>query len=228
MVAVVQGQRVFAVQQGAIATRQCDAVDLQRAPRHVHIRQAFRIQHLGGSFAAVQQACPDGGIGVHGHRAVLSPARGNAHQAAPAVCGREVFLRVAGAYAGEQGLDPDLQEMGGLVGQRIEFAVAHAPACAHALYVARVQDASGGLCRISPWCARGRRAARLLAGAFVQVVLVAQGAVEHIAHDLHVAVPVRAKAFAGRHRVIVEHQQVAMALVAQVKVVAKRKAVGAV
>ena len=68
----------------------------------------------------------------------------------------------------------------------------------------------------------------MLVGAFVQVVLVGQGAFEPIAHDLHVAVPVCAKAFARRHRVVVERQQIAMALVAQVKVVAKRKAVGAV
>ena len=91
----------------------------------------------------------------------------------------------------------------------------------------------GSVCRWGCWwCIAwrlgGHRAASVLASAFMHVVLVGEGAFEHIAHDLHVAVPVCAKAFARRHRVVVEHQQIAMPLVAQVKVVAKRKAVGAV
>ena len=75
---------------------------------------------------------------------------------------------------------------------------------------------------------RRPRAASVLASALVQIVLVGEGAVEHIAHDLHVAVTMRAKAFAGRHRVVVERQQVAIPRGALVKVVANRKAVGAV
>ena len=65
--------------------------------------------------------------------------------------------------------------------------------------------------------ARGLGACRARAHA----VLVGQFTVQHIADDLHVAVAVGAKTLAGCHGVVVEHQQVAMALVVDVELAAE-------
>ena len=52
-------------------------------------------------------------------------------------------------------------------------------------------------------------------------------ALEHVGHDLHVAVRVRAEALAGLHAVLVDHAQGAEAHVARVVVVGEREGVAA-
>jgi hypothetical protein len=96
----------------------------------------------------------------------------------------EVLLLVAGLDAAVPRQDPDLQEMRGLVGRVVELAVQHAGAGAHALHVAGADDT--------------RHGAAVLAVA--HAVAVRQRAVEHVGHDLHVAVAVGAEAGAGAMR----------------------------
>ena len=88
----------------------------------------------------------------------------------------------------------------------------HARAGRHALHVARHDHA-------------GVRAAGL---AVAHAVGVRERALEHVADDLHVAVPVRAEAGAGGDGVVVEDAQVAEAHVRRVVVVGEREAVVAV
>src|SRR5688572_29597945 len=84
----------------------------------------------------------------------------------------------------------------------VELAVAHADAGAHALHVAGNDG-----------------------GAVSHAVLVAQGAFQHVADDLHVAVAVGAEALARLHAVLVDHPQRAEAHVLRVVVVGEGKAV---
>ena len=88
--------------------------------------------------------------------------------------------------------------------RRVELAVQHAAARAHALHVARRDDR-----------------------AVAHAVLVRQLPVEHVGNDLHVAVAVRAEAHARLHAVLVDHAQRAEAHVRRIVVVGKRKAVDA-
>jgi hypothetical protein len=136
---------------------------------------------------------------------VTEPSR---HRATPpgAACRasrlRQTLLLVAGLDAGHVRLDPDLQEVRGLVLGVVELAVLHAAARAHALHVA------------------GRNALDV-----AQRVLVRQFAGQHVADDLHVAVAVRAEAGAGGDAVFVDHAQVAEAHVLRVVVAGEGKAV---
>jgi hypothetical protein len=84
----------------------------------------------------------------------------------------------------------------------VELAVAHAAARAHALHVAR-RDPDD----------------------IAQRVLVRQLALQHIADDLHVAVPMGAEAGPRRDAVLIDDAQVAPAHVGRVVVAGEREAV---
>ena len=86
------------------------------------------------------------------------------------------------------GSSQNLIEVHGLVGRRIELAVADAGAGGNALELAGAED------RAVP-----------------ETVLVFQGTREHVRDDFHVAVSVRAKPFAGSDAVFVDHPQRAKA-----------------
>src|SRR5207244_11718236 len=92
-------------------------------------------------------------------------------QATALFFGREVLLLIGGRDAGDVGLDPDLEEMRAACLIVVVLAVQHAPPGAHALDVAGNDGRAG---------AHG--------------VLVGKRALEHVADDLHVAVPVGAEA----------------------------------
>ena len=91
-----------------------------------------------------------------------------------------------------------------LVGGVVELAVRDAGARAHALHFAGHDR-----------------------GAVADAVLVAERALEHIAHDLHVAVAVGAEAGAGCDAVFIDDAQVAHAHVGRVDIVGKRETVEA-
>lgn len=101
--------------------------------------------------------------------------------------------------------DPDLQEVRGRRRRRVELAVDHAGARAHRLHFVRAEHV-------------------LLAHA----VLVRKPALEHVGEDLHVAMAVRAEAFAGSHTIVVEHTQRTKPHVLRVVIPAERKRVIAV
>src|SRR5262249_26108989 len=84
----------------------------------------------------------------------------------------------------------------------VELAVRDARARAHALHVAGTDD------RARP-----------------QAVLVRERAVEDVAHDLHVLVPVRREAAAGLHAVLVDDAEVVEAHEARVAVPGERERV---
>jgi hypothetical protein len=84
----------------------------------------------------------------------------------------------------------------------VEFAVGHAAAGAHQLHVAGADHRAGA-----------------------QGVLMFQRTFEHVGKDLHVAVRVLAETLAGRHAVIVDHQQVGKTLFARVAVAGEGKGV---
>src|SRR5690606_40153548 len=86
--------------------------------------------------------------------------------------------------------------MGAAVLQVVEFAVQYTGTCAHALHVAGPNDAAVGS----------------TAFAVAQAVLVRQLSFEHVAHDLHVAVPVGTETVAWGNRVVIDDAQVAEAL----------------
>ena len=92
--------------------------------------------------------------------------------------------------------------MGGLALGVVELAVHHAAAGAHALHVA------------------GRDALDV-----AHAVLVGEVALQHIADDFHVAVPVGAEAGTRRDAVLVDDAQVAPAHVGGIVVTGERKAV---
>src|SRR5262249_53549332 len=95
--------------------------------------------------------------------------------------------------------------MHGLGRRRVVLAVGDAGAGGHPLHLARPDD-----------------------GAVAEAVLVLEGAIEHVADDLHVAMAVGAEALAGRHAVLVDHAQRSEAHVFRVVVAAERKGVAAV
>ncbi|GAB1381933.1 hypothetical protein MASR1M50_02510 [Burkholderiales bacterium] len=139
------------------------------------------------------------------HRPRIRLARRDQAQAAPLVGSGNRLLLVARANAGALGQQPDLQEVRDLVGRVVELAVLHASAGTHALHVAR-RDALH----------------------VAHAVAVRQLALQHVADDLHVAVPMGAEAGAGRDAVLVDDAQVAPAHVGRVVIVGKREAVPAV
>jgi hypothetical protein len=100
------------------------------------------------------------------------------------------------------GLQPNLQEMHALGRRGIEFTVPHARARAHALYIA----------------GSNRRAV-------TERVFVGKLAREHVADDLHVAMPMRAEAGAGQHAILVDDAQRAEFDEPRIVVLGKRKAV---
>src|SRR5664280_223597 len=102
-------------------------------------------------------------------------------------------------------------EEAGRVRRVVELAVLHAAPGAHALHVARPDDA-------------GRRA---LAATGAHAVFVRQLAFEHIADDFHIAMAVRAEAASGRDAILVDDAQVAAAHMPRVVIVGERKAVAA-
>src|SRR4029079_7122870 len=99
-------------------------------------------------------------------------------------------------------LDPDLQEMHAFRTRRIELAVDHTRAGAHALYVAMADRR---------FAARG--------------ILVRELAFQHVADDFHVAVTMRAEALTRRDAVLVDDAQRAELHVLRVEVVGERKGV---
>jgi hypothetical protein len=113
-----------------------------------------------------------------------------------------MFFLVARRDTDRVGNDPDLQEMHGLGLRRIELAVPHAAARAHALDVAGADH-------------------RARAGG----ILVGQCAFEHVADDLHVAVAVRAEASAWRHAIFVDDAQRTEVHMFRIVVVGEREAV---
>ena len=178
------------------------AVDLDGAAHHVHIALAAGVdRHLGG-FVAVEQAGVHGGVGVQLDRPLGAVGRPDQAQGA-AFFGRvKTLLLVAGRNAFDIRLDPDLQEMGGLVGRMVELRVHHAAAGAHALDVAR----------------RNRLDV-------AHAVLVRQFTRQHVGNDFHVAVAVLAETGTRGHLVFIDDAQIAPTHVLGIVVLAEGKRV---
>src|SRR5690349_17362590 len=136
------------------------------------------------------------------HRAVAAIVRCDDAQCAAAFGIAEALLLVAWLVAALVGDDPDLEEMHALRLRRIHFAVRDAGAGAHALDVARAH----------------RRAV-------ADAVAMAELALEHVRHDLHVVVRVHAEAAARRDDVFVDHAQRAKAHEPRIVVVRERERV---
>ena len=100
------------------------------------------------------------------------------------------------------GLDPDLQEVRAVPVAGIERAVTHPSARAHALHVARSD---------------GRAVAHR--------VLVRKFALEHVADDLHVTMPVRAEARSRRHPILIDDPQGAELHMLWIEIIRERKRV---
>src|SRR4030095_2429761 len=87
--------------------------------------------------------------------------------------------------------DPYLKKVNRLARRRVELAVRDARAGAHPLHLAGADHGAGS-----------------------EAVAVLQGALEHVADDLHVPVAVRRKPLAGLYAVLVDHAQGAKSHVA--------------
>src|SRR5262249_34663643 len=107
--------------------------------------------------------------------------------------GREGALLITGRQTFPLRLKPDLQEVRRLRVGRVELTVAHPCAGTHPLHVTGAHD-------------------RAHAG----TVFVRQLAFDHVGDDLHVLVPMGAKAHARCDVVLVDHQQVAESGVARI------------
>src|SRR5437762_965633 len=136
------------------------------------------------SLAAVEQSRVEKRVLVDADRAGAPVGRGDEAQATALFFDREVLLLVGRRDAGDVGLDPDLEEMRAACLVVVVLAVQHAPPGAHAL------DVAGN---------DGRAAAH---GA-----LLGKRALEHVADDLHVAVPVGAEARARGDAILVDDAQ---------------------
>src|SRR5690348_5106196 len=152
--------------------------------------------------AAVEKTRVETRVLVQAYRAVCAVGRRDKAQPAALLLGRKVLLLVGRCQACHARLDPDLEEMRGALRIVVELAVQHPRAGAHALHVA----------------GHNRRAV-------AHRVLVRQRTVEHVAHDLHVAVAVRAEAGARANAILVDHAQRAEAHVQRIVVIGKREAV---
>ena len=126
------------------------------------------------------------GILRDAHTAIGAIGRG---QQAPAGAGVDAPLLVARRATGGRGHDPYLQQVRRPVRLRVEFAVPHAGAGAHALNLAGTDH-----------------------GAVAEAVPVFQRAIENDGDDLHVAMAVGREAFARRDDVLVDHAQRAPAI----------------
>ena len=102
-------------------------------------------------------------------------------------------------------VQPDLQEVHGVAGRRIEFAVLDAGPGAHALHLAGLDGLHGA-----------------------DAVAVRQRARKHDRDDLHVGVRMGGKPALGCHHVLVDHPQRAKAHAARFVIVAEGEAVAAV
>ena len=111
----------------------------------------------------------------------------------------DALTRLEAALVGH---DPELEHAQRLRLRGVELAVADAAAGAHVLHVAAAQH-----------------------GAVALAVAVRERAVDHVGHDLHVLVAVRAEARAGRDHVVVEHAQRAEAQVRRIEVVGEGEGV---
>jgi len=133
----------------------------------------------------------------------LAPVRrGQQPEPSLAVFGAEVLLLVAGLHAACARLDPDLQEMHGVLVRRVEFAVQDTGTRAHALHVTGADH-----------------------GTVAEVVAVLQRAVQHDREDLHVAVTVGPETLARLDAILIDHPQRAEAHVRRVVVVGEGKRV---
>ena len=187
---------------GAVAGRQLDTIHRQAAADDLHIAQAAGGQRVVEGAAGRQLAGPQAGILADGGAAVGAIGRGDQAPAATHGVERQFLLFVAGRRAALGWLDPDLQQMRFLVGQRVEFAVHDALAGRHALHLAAPDDA-----------------------AVAQAVLVLQGAGQDVGDDLHIPVAVRAEAHARRHAVLVDDAQDAPAHLGRVVILGEGEAV---
>src|SRR6266536_5713414 len=89
--------------------------------------------------------------------------------------------------------------------RRVEFAVADADACGHALPLTGTDDAVA-----------------------IRAVSVRQAALDHVGKNLHIAMRVRPKAGSGNDIVFVDHAQLTKAHVARIVISTERKSVMAV
>src|SRR5688572_27735297 len=199
---VLQLQLLCVAQFQCIARFECGAVDSYCATRNVYIDQpAWRnIQRC--VLRAVEQADIDARVLVNQHGAVALVRRRDHPQASALLCQCEALLFVTRLDALHVRLNPDLQEVHQVRRRRIELAVTHAAAGAHALHVAGTD---------------GRAVAYRVA--------MCELAGEHVADDLHVAVTVRAEALAGRDAILVDHAQRAELDVVRIEVVGERERV---
>src|SRR3954471_2288511 len=178
-----------------VARFQRRAINRDLAARDVNVGAPTFRERMRGALCAVEEPRIQARVLVDRHRAVGTVRGRNQAQPAALVRGREMLLLVGRRDAALRGLDPDLQEMRDALLVLVELAVGHAAAGAHALHVAGNDHR-----------ARAHR------------VLVRERAVEHVADDLHVAVPVGAEALAGVDAILVDHAQRAVAHVLRILV----------
>ena len=112
----------------------------------------------------------------------------------------EWFFGVAGRTSFFGGLDPDLVEVGVVLGGGVELAVSHAGAGTHVLEVSGFDD-----------------------GAVAHAVLMLELALDDVGEDFHVGMGVLGEAAAGSDGVVVDDAEVAEAHVVGIEVVGKGK-----
>src|SRR5262245_56783687 len=115
---------------------------------------------------------------------------------------REVCLLIARRDSNEIWLDPDLEEVHERLVRRVVRAMEHASPGAHPLHIARPDDRAGS-----------------------HRVLVLEGAFEHVADNLHVAMAMGAETPARLYAVFVDHPERAEPHVLRIVVIGEREAV---
>lgn len=115
---------------------------------------------------------------------------------------RKGFFRITGSHPPGIRFDPDLQEMHRLVVRGIELAVHHPASGRHVLDVSRLQDA-----------------------AVSHRILVLQGAIQNVCHNLHVPVGVHSKPPGRHHEIVVDHPQAVIAHPFRIVVIRKTESV---
>src|SRR5439155_24155370 len=178
------------------------AVQGDGAPGHLHPRVTLGVELVDHFLVALEQHRVEAHVLMDADRRAAAARTGEQAKHAALVRIADRPLLVARLVAATVRHDPDLKKMHELALGGIELAVRDARAGAHPLHLAGPDH-------------RAR----------AEAVPVLQGALEHVADDLHVPMSVGREAVAGLHAVLVDHAQGAEPHVARIVVFAERKRV---
>ena len=195
-------ERALPAHRRAVARGQRGAVQLDPPAHHLQPRVPPVGQRVLHPLARLEARGVEIRVLVDGHAAAAPVAGGDQPQGAPLLRFRDRLLLVAGGEPAAVGQEPDLEEVHRLVALAVELAVGDAGPRAHALDVAGHDHRAGA-----------------------HAVGVLERALQHVGHDLHVAVRVGAEALAGRDPVLVDDPERAEAHVGGVVVVGEREGV---